>query len=185
MFLPPIPQSVLHRTTFFSEISLRHARGETMTRGRKPTTAIDEAKGFAERMGYRWMENTEPDLLFDFLIFKTDSVRVVKVRQTRYHIDPDVFYDKNYQKEVASLRNLPFPPYVFRELWLKTRGEKVFRRLHVTEVSVGEIEWLGPDGYTNPHARQEIPVKSGPTGKFIVRKAPGTRLNPPPATPPD
>jgi hypothetical protein len=156
-----------------------------MTRGRKPTTAIDEAKGFAERMGYRWMENTEPDLLFDFLIFKTDSVRVVKVRQTRYHIDPDVFYDKNYQKEVAGLRNLPFPPYVFRELWLKTRGEKVFRRLHVTEVSVGEIEWLGPDGYTNPHARQEIPVKSGPTGKFIVRKAPGTRLNPPPATPPD
>ena len=185
MLLPPLPQSVLHRTTFFSEISLRHARGETMTRGRKPTTAIDEAKGFAERMGYRWMENTEPDLLFDFLIFKTDSVRVVKVRQTRYHIDPDVFYDKNYQKEVAGLRNLPFPPYVFRELWLKTRGEKVFRRLHVTEVSVGEIEWLGPDGYTNPHARQEIPVKSGPTGKFIVRKAPGTRLNPPPATPPD
>jgi len=67
-----------------------------MTRGKKPTTANAEAKGFAEWMGYRWMENTEPGLPFDFLIFKTDSVRVVKVRQTRYHIDPDVFYEKNY-----------------------------------------------------------------------------------------
>lgn len=156
-----------------------------MTRGKKPAASIAEAKGFAERMEYRWMENTEPDLPFDFLIFKTDSVRVVKVRQTRYHIDPDVFYEKNYPDEVAGLRNLPFPPYVFRELWLKTRGEKVFRRLHVTDVSVGEIEWWGPDGYTNPHARREMPKKRGPTGKFIVRQAPGTQLNPPPATLPD
>ena len=143
-----------------------------MTRGRKPTTAIAEAKRCAEKMGYRWMENKEPDLPFDVLIFKKDAVRAVKVRQTRYHIDPDVFYEMNYEEEVAGLRNLPFPPYVFRELWLRTRGERVFRRLHVTDVSVGEIEWWGPDGYTNPHARREMPKKRGPTGKFIVKKVP-------------
>jgi hypothetical protein len=64
-----------------------------MTRGKKPTTALDEAKSCAEKMGYRWIANTETEMPFDFLIFKPESVRVVKVRQTRYHIDPNGFYD--------------------------------------------------------------------------------------------
>ncbi len=156
-----------------------------MTRGKKPDAAIAEAKGFAERMGYHWMENAEPDLPFDFLIFKTDSVRVIKVRQARNHIAPDVFYEKEFPDEVAGLRSLPFPPGIFRELWLKTRGERVWRRLHVTAVGVWEIEWWGPDGYTNPHARREIVKKHGPTGKFIVRKFPGACITLPPAAPPD
>jgi hypothetical protein len=33
-----------------------------MTRGKKPVAAIAEAKKFAERMGYRWQENSHPDL---------------------------------------------------------------------------------------------------------------------------
>jgi hypothetical protein len=156
-----------------------------MTRGRKPTTAIDEAKRCAEKMGYRWMENTAPDLAFDLLIFKKDSVRAVKVRQTRYHIDPGIFYEINYPEEVAGLRNLPFPPSVVCELWLRSRGERAFRRLHVTDVSVGEIEWWGPDGYTNPHARQEVQKKRGPTGKFIVKEVPGAPRILPSASPPD
>lgn len=156
-----------------------------MARGKKPTTMLDEAKRFAERMGYHWMGNAEPDLKFDFLIYKKDSVRVVKVRQVRNRIDPDVFYEKKYPDEVRGLRALPFPPHVFRELWLKTRGEKIFRRLHVTDVSVGEIEWWGADGYTNPHVRKQVPEKSGPAGKFIVSKLPSTRLYPPTSPSPD
>jgi hypothetical protein len=50
-----------------------------MTRGKKPTTALDDAKSCAEKMGYRWIANTETELPFDFLIFKPESVRVVKV----------------------------------------------------------------------------------------------------------
>lgn len=156
-----------------------------MTRGKKPATAIAEAQKFAERMGYHWMENPDPELPFDFLIFKTESVRVVKVRQKRYHIDPDGFYENMFPDDVAGLRSLPFPQGIIRELWLKTRGEKVYRRLHVTAVSIGEIEWWGPDKYTNPHARREMPEKRGPTGKFIVKKSPGTRANPPQAAPHD
>jgi hypothetical protein len=156
-----------------------------VTRGRKPTAAIADAQKFAEWMGYHWMENPGPDMPFDFLIFKKDSVRVVRVRQTRNQIDPEAFYEKKYPDEVADLRSLPFPPFVFRELWLKTRGEKVYRRLHVTDFSVGEIEWWGPDKYTNPHARREIPRKPGPTGKFIVRKSAGPRVIIPPVNPPE
>ena len=153
-----------------------------MVRGKKPATAIDEAKRFAERMGYHWMDNTDTDMHFDFLFYKTDSARVVKVRQTRNRIDPDIIYEEEYPDEVTGLRNLPFPPYIFREIWLKTRSERVFRRLHVLDWVVGDIETWRPDGYTNPHFRKDLPVKPGPTGKFIVSKIPGTRITPPPDT---
>jgi hypothetical protein len=31
-----------------------------MTRGKKPEAAINDAKKFAEKMGYQWQENTDP-----------------------------------------------------------------------------------------------------------------------------
>jgi len=124
-----------------------------MTRGKKPAAAIAEAKGFAERMGYHPMDNLSDDLMFDFLIFKRESVRAVKCRQTRYHIDPNGFYDQQFPVEIQGLRSLPFPPFVLRELWLRTQHERVWRRLVVYDLSVEEIGWWGPDEYTNPHAR--------------------------------
>ena len=60
-----------------------------MTRGKKPVAAIAEAKTFAERMGYRWQENSHPDLAYDLFIFKPGAAGIVRVRQTRYRIDPD------------------------------------------------------------------------------------------------
>jgi hypothetical protein len=124
-----------------------------MTRGKKPEAAITEAKVFAERMGYLPIDNPHKDLPFDFLIFKRESARVVKVRQTRYHIDPNGFYEQQFPDEIQGLRKLPFPPFVPRELWLRTRHERGWRRLVVHDLSVEEIEWWGPDEYTNPHAR--------------------------------
>ena len=124
-----------------------------MTRGKKPEAAIAEAKEFAERMGYLPMDNPHEDLPFDILIFKRESVRVVKVRQTRYHIDPNEFYEHQFPEVIQGLRNLPFPPFILRELWLRTQHERVWRRLVVHDLSIEEIEWWGPDEYTNPHAR--------------------------------
>lgn len=124
-----------------------------MTRGRKPEAAIAEAKAFAERMGYRWTDNPHADLAFDFQIFKPLYFRLVKVRQTRYHIDPGAFYDELFPDEIRELRELPFPQFILRELWLRTRHERTWRRLVVYDLSVAEIEWWGTDDYTNPHAR--------------------------------
>jgi hypothetical protein len=126
-----------------------------MTRGKKPTTALDEAKGFAERMGYRWQDNSFEDLAYDFLIFKPDSFRAVKVRQTRYRINPEPMYEDLFPDEIRGLRDLPFPEFILRELWLRTQHERVWRRLVVYAFSVGELEWWKPDGYTNPHARRD------------------------------
>jgi hypothetical protein len=60
-----------------------------MTRGKKPVAAIAEAKTFAERMGYRWQENSHPDLAYDLFIFKPGAACIVRVRQTRFAINPD------------------------------------------------------------------------------------------------
>ena len=124
-----------------------------MTRGKKPTTSVTEAKVFAERMGYLPVDNQHEDLAFDFLIFKPESARAVKVRQTRYHIDPNGFYEQQFPDEIQGLRNLPFPPFILRELWLRTQHERMWRRLIIHDLSIGELEWWGPDEYTNPHAR--------------------------------
>ena len=124
-----------------------------MTRGKKPKAAIDEAKKFAERMGYYPMDNPYEDLPFDILIFKHESVRVVKVRQTRYHIDPNCFYEDQFPDVIKGLRTLPFPQFILRELWLRTQHERIWRRLVVHDLSIEEIEWWGPDMYINSHAR--------------------------------
>jgi hypothetical protein len=124
-----------------------------MTRGQRPLKAIVEAKGFAERMGYRWQDNSQEDLAYDFLIFKSDSIRLVKVRQSRYRINPESFYEDLFPDEIRALRELPFPKPIVRELWFRTQHERVWRRLMIHDISVGEIEWWGPDGYVTPHAR--------------------------------
>jgi len=104
-------------------------------------------------MGYRWQENQHPDLPYDLFIFKPESVRLVKVRLTRYHIDPESFYEDLFPDELRGLRDLPFPPFILRELWLRTQHERVWRRLLIYDLSVAELEWWGPDGYDTPHAR--------------------------------
>jgi hypothetical protein len=124
-----------------------------MTRGKKPDGTMKEAKGFAERMGYRWQENPDEDLPYDLLIFKPASVRLVKVRQTRYRINPESFYEDFFPNEIRGLRGLPFPPFILRELWLRTQHERAWRRLIIYDFAVSEIEWWAPDDYTNPYVR--------------------------------
>jgi hypothetical protein len=124
-----------------------------MTRGKMPVAAIVEAKKFAERMGYRWQENSHPDLTYDFFIFKSDAACIVRVRQTTYRINPDTLYEDLIPDDLREVRALPFPPWFQKEIWLRTRHERAWRRLQVHDLSVGELEWWGPDDYTNPHAR--------------------------------
>jgi hypothetical protein len=124
-----------------------------MTRGKKPVGMIGEAHGFAQRMGYRWTDNPHADLAFDFEIFKSLSVRLVKVRQTRYTIDPEAMYEDLFPEEISGLRELPYPPFILRELWLRTRHERAWRRLVIYDTVVTEIEWWGSDDYTNHYIR--------------------------------
>lgn len=77
----------------------------------------------------------------------------MKVRQTRYQINPDMIYKDLLPDDLREVRELPFPPWILRELWLRTQHERAWRRLQVCDQSVLELEWWGPDDYSNPHAR--------------------------------
>ena len=89
-----------------------------MTQGKKPVAACAEAKKFAERMGYQWLENPDPALAFDLFIFKPEAACIVRVRQTRYRIDPDTIYEKLIPDDLREVRALPFPPWFPKEIWL-------------------------------------------------------------------
>ena len=125
-----------------------------MTRGKKPFAAIRDAKKFAEKMGYRWQENTDtPDLGYDLFVFKPGSAFLLRVRGLRYCIGPDVFYEDLLADELAEVRGLPFPAWMPREIWLRTQHERTFRRLRVYDLAVTEIGFWEPDGYTNRYAK--------------------------------
>jgi hypothetical protein len=125
-----------------------------MTRGKKPAGAISDAKKFAERMGYRWQENTDnPELAYDLHVFKPGYAFLVKVRVLRNHINPDIFYEDLLEDDLRDVRALPFPQWMPREIWLRTQHERTFRRLRVHDVAVAEIGFWNPDEYVNPHAR--------------------------------
>ena len=125
-----------------------------MARGPKPAGAIRDAKKFAEKMGYRWQENTDnPELGYDLLLFKEGITFLLRVRGLRNAIGPDVFYEDLLADELRELRELPFPKWMPREIWLRTRHERTFRRLRILDVAVAEIGFWEPDGYVNPYAR--------------------------------
>jgi hypothetical protein len=125
-----------------------------MTRGAWPLAAIRDAKKFAERMGYRVQENTDnPELAYDFIAFKEGYAFSVKVRVVRNHIDPEAFYEDLLADDLRDVRILPFPKWMPREIWLRTQHERVFRRLRVYDIAVGEIEFWNQDEYVNPYAQ--------------------------------
>jgi len=66
-----------------------------------------------------------------------------------------------YQVMTLSQSNGPGRTHVYALRTMKSgrdlRGggypQLAWRRLRVHDLSVGELEWWGPDDYTNPHAR--------------------------------
>jgi hypothetical protein len=125
-----------------------------MSRGKRPIAAIADAKQFAEKMGYRWQENTDnPDLGWDLFVFKPGNAFFLRVRVMRNHINPDDFYEDLLKEELAEVRALPVPPGIRCEIWLRTQHERTFRRLRIYDVAVGEIGFWEPDEYVNRYAR--------------------------------
>ncbi len=126
-----------------------------MTRGKKPTTALQEAQSCAEKMGYRWCRNTDPKFPFDAIIFRNAVIAVVKVKKVRYSIDDKTPAEKFFPEEVNALRSLPMPAHVLRELWVRTQNERAWRRFYILHDAVGELGFNVVEGYVNPHYNEE------------------------------
>jgi len=85
-------------------------------------------------------------LAYDFLIFKPDSILLIKARQTRNRINLESFCENSFLDEIRALREILFPKPIMRELWLRIQHERLWRRLMIQNLSIGEIEWRGAGG---------------------------------------
>jgi hypothetical protein len=124
-------------------------------RGRKPTTAVEEAQRCAEKMGFRWVKNTVSELPFDGFIFRPAVIAAVKLKKVRYAIDDEVIIEKKFPDEVKNLRLLPLPLSVLRELWIRTQNERAWRRFYILPETTAEIEFNTAENYRNTHFDEE------------------------------
>ena len=118
------------------------------------TTIRDDAQVCAERMGYHWLSNTDPAVLCDGLMYRTTVMVAVKLKKVRYGLSDDCIIERKFPDDVNALRALPLPPYVLRELWMRTQNERAWRRFYVLPDTTAEIEANTAENYRNTHFRE-------------------------------
>jgi hypothetical protein len=124
-------------------------------KGRPGPDLKDEAKEWAERMGYHWAENTDLSVPFDGFLYRKGMMIAVKMKKLRHGLDENCIIENKFPDDVADLRSLPVPPYVIRELWVRTQNERAYRRFYISPDMTAEIEEVTRDNYRNTHYRKE------------------------------
>jgi hypothetical protein len=106
-------------------------------------------------MGYHWLANTDTDVPFDGLMYRSAAVVAVRVKKVRYAISDNCIIEKKFPNEVNALRTLPLPGYVLRELWIRTQNERAWRRFYILPETTAEIEFNTAENYRNTHFDEE------------------------------
>jgi hypothetical protein len=106
-------------------------------------------------MGYHWAENTDPSVPFDGFLYIDRVMVALKLKKLRYSPGEDCDIDKQCPDDVADLRSLPLPPWVLRELWLRTQNERPYRRFYILPDTTAEIMENTRENYRNTHFREE------------------------------
>jgi hypothetical protein len=141
-------------------------------RGRRPADLKSEAKRWAARLGYHWMDNADPAVPFDGLMYNANVVVAVLLKKIRYGLDGDCIIENKFPADVANLRTLPLPPFVLRELWVRTQNERAWRRFYILPDTSAEIAINTAEHYRNTHYREEY-GKNAPYRLEIRFEKPG------------
>ena len=142
-------------------------------KGKQPEDLRSAWKSCAEKMGYHWAENSDPALPFDGLMYHGNAMVAVRLKKVRYGIGNDCIIEQKFPEDVVALRSLPLPPYVVRELWIRTQNERAYRRFYVLPGTTAEIEENTKEGYRNIHYREAY-WKKAPFRRVIpLRKEEG------------
>ena len=142
-------------------------------KGRPGPNLKDEAKEWAERMGYHWAENTDTSVPFDGFLYRDAMIIALKMKKIRHGLNENCIIEKKFPDDVADLRSLPVPPYVFRELWVRTQNERAYRRFHIAPEMTAEIEEVTRDNYRNTHYREAYWKKAPYRIELLRRKKEG------------
>lgn len=147
-------------------------------KGRPGPNLRDEAKGWAERMGYHWAENTDRSVPFDGFLYRDAMVVAMKMKKVRHGFDDNCIIEKKFPDDVRDLRSLPVPPYVLRELWVRTQNERAYRRFSIRPDMTAEIEEITRDTYRNTHYRQAYWMKAPYRIDIYLRRKEGEEGDP-------
>jgi len=116
-------------------------------------------------------------------MYRNRILVAVKLTKVRYGLDDDCIIENKFPDLVSDLRSLPVPPWVLRELWVRTQNERAYRRFYILPDTTAEIEENTAENYRNTHFREaywkkapyriDIPFrKEGDPGKNDTPKAP-------------
>ena len=117
-------------------------------RGCKPTTMIDTAKKFAQRQGYRWVPNPDPDMPFDAIAYREHDLIVIRVKTCRRTLGEYDISEDFIREDYDILNSLPFPDNTQWELWIRYAWSRKFIRYRILN------EWL----FEHTFVYQEPPV---------------------------
>jgi hypothetical protein len=111
-------------------------------KGRRPTVTLGRAKKFAERQGYRWMPNPDPDIPFDAFVYRGNDMFALRVETCRnapgeYDLPKDFF-----RKDFEILPKLPLPAHLPREVWVRYSWSRVFHRFRLVGTDLWEVTMI-------------------------------------------
>jgi hypothetical protein len=111
-------------------------------RGARPVVTIESAKKFAERQGYRWVPNPDPDLPYDALAYRHHDAIAIRVRTSRNSPGEFDMWEDFFFADFEILKMLPMPEGIGRELWVRYVWSRVFQRYRVHEDRLYEINMI-------------------------------------------
>jgi hypothetical protein len=131
-----------------------------MVRGKRPLTAIAEAKRKAASWGFVLIELTvSVPVPFDFAIHDNGATSLVRVRRLRLNEYRADSIARSCAVQVRELRELALPYGIGRELWV--RGpQRVWHRYRITPETVEEV--------TDVQRAEPLPAQPGPPGGDVV-----------------
>ena len=132
-----------------------------MTRGRRPINAIDEAVEIAARRGSVEQVTGKRACAFDLIIIGPDRNMFVKVRRSRAPFTYGREVMNSYQREIASLHQVPLTNGTAREFWVRSpKGSWQF--FLVKQDSVLEIRADGLDILHESHQATMVGMHGTP-----------------------
>lgn len=135
-------------------------------RGRRPTVTLGRAKKFAERQGYRWVPNPDPDIPFDAFVYRGNDMIALRVETCRnapgvYDLHKDFF-----RQDFEILPKLPLPPWLPREVWVRYSWSRAFHRFRLLGSDFIELTMIDRDKPVYPSEPQTLPpAAEGGSGK--------------------
>jgi hypothetical protein len=100
-------------------------------RGKRPVVSLASAKKFAERQGYCWVSNPETQIPFDAMLYRANDVIALRVRTSRNAPNEFALYEDFFRADYEILRDLPLPPHIARELWVRFVWSRAFQRFRM------------------------------------------------------